>query len=227
MNSRNAARAERLLLAELDADAEGHVLVLDELGRCAGCWESVARHLSGILVRRWIIPDIIAGRTTHEAVLAWLERSIASWLDNTDDDTPHDHHRGALMDLIPVSQLLAEGFTEAQIPTGAIQFDDIGRRCISRDQARELFRQREERQERAAKRARQQAEKQARQSGQLHERVRAIQRQQAGIDTKGRSAYEVMCMANGHEVVHRPSPMDDYLNGGSLTYHPISEREGQ
>jgi hypothetical protein len=42
-------RAERMLLASLDANDEGHAIVVAELGDCAACWRSLALHLLGTL----------------------------------------------------------------------------------------------------------------------------------------------------------------------------------
>ena len=135
--------------------------------------------------------------------------------------------------LTPLSELAVEGFgwggyvTTTQDAIAAlaaelvgkgieILLDDLGRRCVSRDTARQLFAERAADEQRRVEQLRRQQEDELVNRPAVSRGVPAV----AGL-----SAWESMMLAAGEEPKRRRSVIEHALanTGGVMEYHPIRD----
>ncbi|MCV7214707.1 hypothetical protein H7J51_05335 [Mycobacterium crocinum] len=137
---------------------------------------------------------------------------------------------------IPLTELALEGFGHADTIDARVAnlrheladeilFDDIGRACVARSVAREMFADRAQKQRDAADReATRRAERKANDPvASMRRRIQALQaRGTTGdplLDVKGGELEEDWARA-----AHTRDEMNREMNSGALIYHPIRER---
>lgn len=227
----NYVRACRMMLAELDGE-DMSAMISAEIGDCGDCW----RELATLLVRSRA-RELDDTRTAADLVVirGRIEAAILARLDADPEPHWHTNERTTVDDeiLVPLAHLVIEGFGDgsidrlvAQLPEKSVMVDDIGRRCVTRGCAAELFAARAQAQANQRERARQRQEAMAAQPNPTRELVKAIRQAQAGVDAHGLDAHELMYAASNHRPTpRRRTPLQDALDGGDMQYHPIERGE--
>lgn len=139
-------------------------------------------------------------------------------------------------DLVPLAELVAEGIADtidalASRLDGAVFADDIGRRCCTRDTARELMAERERR---LAQQREWQADRQRR-AREQDERtgVLALRRRGIGVPVPdsvgtGTSAVALMVEPERERARDRKrTHLDEMLYGNDLTYRRVADEESE
>lgn len=130
-------------------------------------------------------------------------------------------------ELIPLAHLVIEGLAE-NIDALAAQldevfFDDIGRRCTTRDTARRLFAERADVEERQRAAERRTQERLQRQQEELLATIRPGVPAPEGLQDL--SALEVMLAGAHDERLEESGRRFDEMASGGLTFHPIEDKD--
>jgi len=138
---------------------------------------------------------------------------------------------------IPLSALALEGFGYADALDTRVRnlcrdlaeeilLDDIGRACVPRSVARQMFADRAQQQLDAQARDRVRQEKLAAATQPLHDHVRALQRLHLGRESSG-SALGDMMRDEFERNWDDAADKRDEINSGGLVYHPIAGEQEQ
>ncbi|CAN5150025.1 hypothetical protein BH09ACT8_BH09ACT8_59100 [soil metagenome] len=147
----------------------------------------------------------MAALKTRQVGRGELVRQLAT-MDETEFRDVADEARG--YSLVALAELVVEGLGQdigqlAQRLGDAVVLDDIGRRCVTRETARQLFTEREERLEQQRAEARRQREE----FDARRERLRAEKEEQEQAAKKGRQQYTPPPAPDWHaEGAARPFP---------------------
>lgn len=145
---------------------------------------------------------------------------------------------------VPLSSLAVEGFGASRIDdtieartrrlarqlAAEVLLDDIGRACVPRAVAREMFAERAERDQRQREQKTRLSEELKAQQDHRQAQLKALQDRQARMPDLGDLPLHQAALASmtaddyNARVEKHSSHMDDMMRGG-LTYHDINEKE--